>query len=117
MVIKRKKIKASGLPEFDPAEYLDSDEAVAEYLTAVLSENDPVPSPDSTPCRASALHSACGWSLNPYPELIRIVGRSRLSKRSFANRRVRPGAGRRASTPKQTSAALLRPGGSKGEAV
>ena len=39
--MKRKKIKASDLPEFDPAEYLDSVEAVAEYLTAVLSENDP----------------------------------------------------------------------------
>jgi hypothetical protein len=40
MVVNRKKIKASGLPEFDPAEYLDSDEAVAGYLTEVLSEND-----------------------------------------------------------------------------
>ena len=39
--MKRKKVKASDLPEFDPAEYLDSDEAVAEYLTAVLAENDP----------------------------------------------------------------------------
>ena len=39
--MKRKKVKASELPEFDPAEYLDSDEAVAEYLTAVLAENDP----------------------------------------------------------------------------
>jgi hypothetical protein len=41
LTVKRKKVKASDLPEFDAAEYLDSDEAVAEYLTAVLAENDP----------------------------------------------------------------------------
>ena len=39
--MKRKKIKANDLPEFDAAEYLDSEEAVAEYLTAVLAGNDP----------------------------------------------------------------------------
>jgi probable addiction module antidote protein len=38
--MKGKKVKASDLPEFDPAEYLDRDEAVADYLTAVLAEND-----------------------------------------------------------------------------
>ena len=27
--------------QFDPAKYLDDDEAVAEYLTAMLEENDP----------------------------------------------------------------------------
>jgi probable addiction module antidote protein len=37
----RRKIKASELRTFDPAEYLDSDEAVAEYLTSILEENDP----------------------------------------------------------------------------
>jgi len=37
----RKKLKISELRTFDPAEYLDSDEAVAEYLTAVLEENQP----------------------------------------------------------------------------
>lgn len=26
---------------FDPSKYLDSDEAVAEYLTSILAENDP----------------------------------------------------------------------------
>ena len=35
-----RKIKVSDLPEFDAAEYLDSDEAVAEYLTAVLERDD-----------------------------------------------------------------------------
>jgi probable addiction module antidote protein len=29
------------LPEFDITEHLDSDEAIAEYLTVVLEDNDP----------------------------------------------------------------------------
>jgi len=36
-----KKIKVSKLPDFDPAEYLKSDEDIAAYLTAILEENDP----------------------------------------------------------------------------
>jgi probable addiction module antidote protein len=36
-----KKIKVSELPEFDAAEYLNSKEDMAAYLTAVLEENDP----------------------------------------------------------------------------
>lgn len=36
-----KKIKVSELPEFDMAEHMDSDEAIAEYLTLVIEENDP----------------------------------------------------------------------------
>jgi probable addiction module antidote protein len=36
-----KKIKISDLPEFDITEHLDSDEAIAEYLTVVLEDNDP----------------------------------------------------------------------------
>ncbi|AAO29923.1 putative addiction module antidote protein [Xylella fastidiosa subsp. morus] len=36
-----KKINVSELPEFDAAEYLNSEEEVAAYLTAVLEENDP----------------------------------------------------------------------------
>ncbi len=36
-----KKIKVSELPEFDAAEYLNSEEDVAAYLTAILEENDP----------------------------------------------------------------------------
>ena len=36
-----KKIKISDLKTFDMAEMLDSDQAVAEYLTIVLEENDP----------------------------------------------------------------------------
>lgn len=37
----RKRIKASALREFDAAEYLDDDQAIAEYLNAILEESDP----------------------------------------------------------------------------
>lgn len=36
-----KKTRVADLPEFDFVEHLDSDEAIAEYLTAVIEENDP----------------------------------------------------------------------------
>ena len=36
-----KEIRVSDLPEFDIAEHLGSDQAMAEYLTVVLEENDP----------------------------------------------------------------------------
>ncbi len=36
-----KKIRIADLPEFDIAEHLDSEQAMAEYLTVVLEENDP----------------------------------------------------------------------------
>ena len=36
-----KRIKISELPEFDAAEYLNSEEDIAAYLTAVIEENDP----------------------------------------------------------------------------
>ena len=35
------KIKIAYLPDFDMAEHLDSDEAIAQYLSIVLEENDP----------------------------------------------------------------------------
>ena len=35
------KIKVRDLPEFDAAEYLDDEEAVAEYLSAILEDDDP----------------------------------------------------------------------------
>ncbi len=34
------KVKINALPEFDMSHYLDSDEAVAQYLTQVLSDGD-----------------------------------------------------------------------------
>jgi len=36
-----KKINVTALPDFDMATYLPDDEAIAEYLTIVLEENDP----------------------------------------------------------------------------
>ena len=36
-----KKINVADLPEFDMTEHLDSDQAIAEYLTIVMEENDP----------------------------------------------------------------------------
>ena len=35
-----KRIKVSELPEFDPAKYLDSEEAIAAYLTDIMEAND-----------------------------------------------------------------------------
>jgi probable addiction module antidote protein len=35
------KIRIADLPEFDITKYLDNDEAIAEYLTLVLEEDDP----------------------------------------------------------------------------
>jgi probable addiction module antidote protein len=35
------KVNVADLPEFDMAEHLDSDQAIAEYLTIVMEENDP----------------------------------------------------------------------------
>ncbi len=36
-----RKVKVSELPDFDFSEHLDSDQAVAEYLTAILEDHDP----------------------------------------------------------------------------
>lgn len=36
----KKKIKVSDLPDFDFAEHLDSEDAIAEYLSAILAEAD-----------------------------------------------------------------------------
>jgi probable addiction module antidote protein len=35
------KIRIADLPEFDITEHLEDDQAIAEYLTVVLEENDP----------------------------------------------------------------------------
>lgn len=37
-----KKINVADLPEFDMTEHLPDDEAIAQYLTIVLEDNDPV---------------------------------------------------------------------------
>ena len=36
-----RKIKVADLPEFDITEHLDSEQAIAEYITIVLEENNP----------------------------------------------------------------------------
>lgn len=36
-----KRIQIASLPNFDAASYLDSEEAIAAYLTDILSANDP----------------------------------------------------------------------------
>lgn len=36
-----KKIRIADLPDFDPAEYIETEEDVAAYLTAIMAENDP----------------------------------------------------------------------------
>jgi probable addiction module antidote protein len=35
------KIKATALPDFDAVEYLDNEEAIAEYLTTMIETGDP----------------------------------------------------------------------------
>ncbi len=37
----KKKIRLADIPDLDFAEHLDTDQAVAEYLTVILEENDP----------------------------------------------------------------------------
>lgn len=37
----KRSIKIADLPEFDITEHLDSDQAIADYLTLVIEENDP----------------------------------------------------------------------------
>ncbi len=36
-----KKIQIADLPDFDPAEYLNDEDDIAAYLTAILENNDP----------------------------------------------------------------------------
>jgi probable addiction module antidote protein len=39
--MKPKKINLADLPDFDMAQHLPDDEAIAQYLTIILEENDP----------------------------------------------------------------------------
>lgn len=88
-----KKIKISELPEFDMAEYLDDDRAIAEYLTLVLEENDP-----------SALAQALGT-------VARARGMGDIAKAAGLGREalykaLRPGAQPRFDTVQRVCAAL-----------
>lgn len=86
-------VKVADLPEFDMAQYLDSDEAVAEYLTLVMEENDP-----------AALAQALGT-------IARARGMSEIAKASGLGREalykaLRPGASPRFETIARVCQAL-----------
>jgi probable addiction module antidote protein len=91
--MKRKTVKATDLPEFDAAEYLDSDEAIADYLTQVLAEND-----------GSLLAAALG-------DIARARGMSEIAAstglaREALYKALRPGAQPRFDTVSRVCAAL-----------
>ncbi len=88
-----KKIRAKELPVFDAAEYLDSEEAVAEYLTAMIEEGDP-----------AMLAAALG-------DIARARGMSEIAKASGLTREalykaLRPNAQPRFDTVSRVCAAL-----------
>ena len=89
----KKKIKISELPEFDAAEYLNSEEDIAAYLTTVLEENDP-----------ALLAAALG-------DIARSRGMSQIAKDSGITREalykaLRPGSEPRFDTISRVCAAL-----------
>jgi probable addiction module antidote protein len=88
-----KKIKVSELPEFDAAEYLNSEEEVAAYLTSILEENDP-----------ALLAAALG-------DIARSRGMTQVAKDSGITREalykaLRPGSEPRFDTVNRVCAAL-----------
>lgn len=88
-----KKIKISEIPEFDAAEYLNSDEDVAAYLTTILEEND-----------AALLAAALG-------DIARARGMTQVAKDSGITREalykaLRPGSEPRFDTVSRVCAAL-----------
>ena len=88
-----KKISIADLPDFDAAEYLDSEQAIAEYLTVVLEDND-----------ASLLAAALG-------DIARARGMSEIAKQSGLTREalykaLRPNAHPRFDTISRVCAAL-----------
>lgn len=81
------------LKPFDPAKYLDSDEAIAEYLTAILEDND-----------AALLAAALG-------DIARARGMSEIARASGLTREalykaLRPDAQPRFDTVARVCAAL-----------
>ena len=71
------KINFADLPEFDMAEHLGSDQAIAEYLSIVLEENDPVEFAHAlgTIARAKGMtevaRASAGISPSPRPAALR----------------------------------------------
>ena len=88
-----KKVKVSHLPEFDMSEFLEDDQAIAEYLTVVIEEND-----------SALLAAALG-------DIARARGMSDIAKAAGLGREalykaLRPGAQPRFDTVQRVCAAL-----------
>lgn len=88
-----KKVSVAELPELDISEYLDSEEMVAAYLTAILEEDDP-----------SLMAAALG-------EIAKAKGMSEIAKssglaREALYRALRPGAQPRFATVSRVCHAL-----------
>ena len=88
-----RKTKISGLPDFDMAEHLESEEDIAMYLSVILEENDP-----------ALLASALG-------DIARAKGMSDIAKaagvtREALYRALRPGAHPRFDTISRVCTAL-----------
>ncbi|MBC5766600.1 addiction module antidote protein [Ramlibacter albus] len=88
-----KRIKAEDLPEFDPTQYLDSEEAIAAYLTDILAAGD-----------AGLLAAALG-------DIARARGMSEIAKSSGMTREalykaLRPDSAPRFDTVSRVCAAL-----------
>lgn len=88
-----KKIRLADLPDFDFSEHLDSEQAIAEYLTVILEENDP-----------ALLAAALG-------DIARARGMSEIAKASGITREalykaLRPDAQPRFDTVNRVCAAL-----------
>lgn len=88
-----KKIKIADLEEFDMAEFLQSDQAIAEYLTAVMEDGDP-----------ALLAAAMG-------DIARAKGMAEISRKSGLTREalykaLRPGAQPRFDTIQRVCDAL-----------
>lgn len=89
----KKKIRIADLPDFDFSEHLDSEQAMAEYLTVILEENDP-----------ALLAAALG-------DIARARGMSEIAKASGITREalykaLRPDAQPRFDTVSRVCAAL-----------
>ena len=88
-----KRIKAADLPEFDAARYLDSEAAIAAYLTDILAAND-----------AALLASALG-------DIARARGMTEIAKaagiaREALYKALRPDSAPRFDTVSRVCAAL-----------
>ncbi|HEY0957601.1 MAG TPA: addiction module antidote protein [Roseateles sp.] len=89
----KRKTPIAELPEFDAAEYLNSEQDVAAYLTSVLEENDP-----------ALLAAALG-------DIARARGMTQVAKESGITREalykaLRPGSEPRFDTVSRVCAAL-----------